>query len=128
MEQFLIDTNVVSDYLSGELPPKGMDLVDKIIDAGPKISVISQIELLCWQGGNEQSKTVRQFISDCEIFPISVDVVEKCVAVRKNRKVKTPDAIIAATASAYDLTLVTNNKKDFKNIKGVKVIDPHDDV
>lgn len=48
MEQYLIDTNVVSDYLSASLPAAGIDFLDTVIDAVPNLSVISQIEILCW--------------------------------------------------------------------------------
>lgn len=49
MEQkYLIDTNVVSDYLSGSFSKSGMLLMDVVINATPKISIITQIELLCW--------------------------------------------------------------------------------
>jgi hypothetical protein len=33
MEQYLIDTNVVSDYFSELLPEAGMTLIDEVIDA-----------------------------------------------------------------------------------------------
>jgi predicted nucleic acid-binding protein len=35
------------------------------------------------------------------------------------------DAIIAASALHYGYTLVTNNEKDFTNIKGLKIVNPH---
>jgi hypothetical protein len=35
-----------------------------------------------------------------------------------------PDTIIAATAILYDLELVSRNTKDFKNIKGLSLINP----
>jgi predicted nucleic acid-binding protein len=38
---------------------------------------------------------------------------------------KLGDAIIAATAIVRNLKLITNNTKDFLNIKNLKVIDPH---
>jgi predicted nucleic acid-binding protein len=38
---------------------------------------------------------------------------------------KLPDAIIAATALVYDLTLISRNAADFKNIQGLKAVDPH---
>lgn len=43
---------------------------------------------------------------------------------RKGKKIKTPDAIIAATALAYGYTLITNNQKDFAHIKGLKIVGP----
>ena len=36
------------------------------------------------------------------------------------------DAIIAATALVYNLTLVTHNLSDFRNIANLKLIDLHD--
>ena len=44
---------------------------------------------------------------------------------RRKYKMKLPDAVIAATALHFSLILVTNNTKDFKNIKGVEVINPY---
>ncbi|MVN21709.1 PIN domain-containing protein [Mucilaginibacter arboris] len=42
----------------------------------------------------------------------------------KGKKIKTPDAIIAATALAYDYTLITNNEKDFFAIAGLRIVNP----
>jgi len=52
-------------------------------------------------------------------------VINQCVAIRKNKKIKTPDAIIAATALADNFTIITNNEKDFANISGLKFVNPH---
>jgi hypothetical protein len=41
MEQYLVDTNVVSDYLSASLPAAGIALLDAVMDAVPKLSVIT---------------------------------------------------------------------------------------
>jgi hypothetical protein len=46
MEQYLIDTNVVSDYLSASFPAAGMDLMDKAIDAGPNILSLHKLNCL----------------------------------------------------------------------------------
>ena len=43
---------------------------------------------------------------------------------RKKHRIKLPDAIIAATAIAYSLTLVTRNTDDFRNIPDLNIIDP----
>jgi len=124
MEQYLIDTNVISDYFSASLPTNGLLFMDVVIDATPNISVISQIELLCWKTDIAKDQQVKDFIADSVIFNITHDVIAYCVTIRRNKKVKTPDAIIAATAMAHGLTLVTNNEKDFANIRGLNIINP----
>ena len=125
MEQYLIDTNVVSDYLSASFPAAGMALMDTAIDAVPNISVITQIELLCWQTDQTTAQAVQGFIADSVVLGISPSVVAQCVNLRKGKKIKTPDAIIAATALAHDYTLVTNNEKDFTGIESLKIVNPH---
>jgi predicted nucleic acid-binding protein len=125
MEQYLIDTNVVSDYFSDSLPAAGTNFLDIVLDAIPNISIITQIELLCWNTAVATEKNVKDFIADSLVLDISPEVIFHCVALRRNKKVKTPDAIIAATALANNYTLITNNEKDFANIKGLKFINPH---
>ena len=125
MEQFLIDTNAISDYFSAALPAKGVQLMDYVIDEIPKISLISQIELLCWKTDVVKEQKIKDFIADSVILNITPNVITHCVNIRRNKKVKTPDAIIAATAMAHGYTLITNNEKDFTNITGLKIINPH---
>jgi predicted nucleic acid-binding protein len=125
MEQYLIDTNVVSDYLSASFPAAGMALMDTAVDAVPNISIITQIELLCWNTDETTTQNVKNFITDSIVLYISPDVITQCVNIRKGKKIKTPDAIIAATALAHGYTLITNNEKDFTNIKGLKIINPY---
>lgn len=125
MERYLIDTNVVSDYFSASLPATGLQFMDSIIDAVPVLSVITQIELLCWKTDIANEQRVKDFISDSDILDITPDVILHCVNIRRNKKIKTPDAIIAATALAHGYTLVSNNNKDFKGIKGLQYVNPH---
>ena len=124
MEQYLIDTNVVSDYFSASFPAAGMDLMDSAIDAIPNISILTQIELLCWNTDEATTESVKDFIADSVVLDISPDVITHCVALRKGKKIKPPDAIIAATALSYGYTIITANEKDFANIKGLKLINP----
>lgn len=125
MEQYIIDTNVVSDYFSASLPITGIQFMDSVIDSIPNLSIITQIELLCWMTDSNSEQKVKDFIVDSNVLDISSDVIIYCVNQRKGKKIKTPDAIIAATALAYNYTLITNNEKDFVYIEGLKIINPH---
>jgi len=125
MEQYLIDTNVISDYFSASLPTSGLHFMDSVIDVVPNLSVITQIELLSWKTISLTEQRVKDFIEDSAVLDITPNVIMHCVNIRRNKKVKTPDAIIAATALAYDLTLISNNEKDFCQINGLKFINPY---
>ena len=126
MERYLIDTNALSDYFAGALPEVGLRFMDGVIDAVPNLSIITQIELLCWNTNAHVEQQVQDFITDSVILDISPDVIRYCVTIRKRKKIKTPDAIIAATALANNFTLITRNTKDFKTIHDIKLLDPHE--
>jgi len=64
MERYLIDTNVVSGYFSASFSTSGMDFMDSIIDSIPNLSVITQIELLCWDSDTNTMQKVKDFIAD----------------------------------------------------------------
>ena len=125
MERYLIDTNVISDYFSASLPASGLQFMDSVIDAVPNLSIITQIELLCRKTDDDKEQRVKDFITDSEVLDITPEVIIHCVDIRRDKKVKTPDAIIAATAIANDYTLISNNDKDFKGLKGLKYINPY---
>lgn len=124
MGQYLVDTNIISKYLSNALPEKGLVLIDSLFDDIPQISIISEIEILCWEVDLEIERQLQLFIQDCKILNIDSEIVKQCVQIRRERKTKTPDAIIAATALVHQLTLVTENERDFLKIKGLKILNP----
>ncbi len=124
--QYLIDSNAVIDYLSGLLPSGGMKFIDGIVNAVPQISIITKIEVLGY--GNLPSGSQQlliDFINDSIILGLSDTVVNQTITLRQQIKIKLPDAIIASTALANGLELVSRNKNDFKNVVGLTVIDPH---
>lgn len=63
-----------------------------------------------------------EFIQDSMVIGLEEAIILRTIALRKLIKIKLPDAIIAATAIVYNLTLVTRNTADFKNIPGLALI------
>ncbi|MVM41086.1 PIN domain-containing protein [Spirosoma sp. HMF3257] len=125
MGHYLIDNNVIANYFAGLFSETGMAFIEDVIDQIPKISVITEIEALSWISPNKnKEQVVKDFIGDATIVPLTPDVVRQCARIRRSRKIKTPDAIIAATAIVHSLTLLTSDS-DFKHIQGLHVIDPH---
>lgn len=123
--QYLIDTNAVIDYLGKKLPDTGMDFMNNVIDSVPTISIITKIEVLGFNASEQHYKILEQFMEDSIVIDLSDNVVDTCIELRKKYKSKLPDAIIAATALVYDFTIITRNVSDFKNIIGLKVLDPY---
>lgn len=110
------------DIFPGSLSGHSMNLIADIFDKVPNISIVTQIEALSWVNA-EKEKIVEEFIGDSNIMPITQQIVEMCVRLRRNRNIKTPDAIIAATAIVHEMVLVTCDK-DFSDIKYLKVLYP----
>ncbi len=127
MEQreYLIDSNAVVDYLSKKFDISQMIFMNEIIDKVPNLSVISKIEVLSFNASEEYTNLLADFISDAIVIDLTTDIVDRTILLRKKHKIKLPDAIIAATALVFDYTIITNNEKDFANIKSLKVLNPY---
>ncbi len=124
--QYLIDSNAVIDYLGNKLPANGMEFMDAVIDEVPNISVVTKIEVLGFNAAEQHYQLLTNFMDDATIFDLTENIVDASIEVRKNCKTKLPDAIIAATALVYELTIISRNTGDFKNIKGLSCINPWD--
>jgi predicted nucleic acid-binding protein len=58
------------------------------------------------------------------LHQIDNKIIDKTISIRKQHKIKLPDAIIAATCLVNGLDVLTHNTKDFENIVGLKVYQP----
>ena len=124
-KRYLIDSNTVIDYLDGKLPTKGNKFMNTIVDDSVLISVITKIEVLGFNIKPTSHEILIEFIEDATVLALDDDVVKQTINLRRTKKIKIPDAIIAATALTHNLELVTRDISDFKNIEGLNVIDPH---
>ncbi|HMR85567.1 MAG TPA: type II toxin-antitoxin system VapC family toxin [Niabella sp.] len=124
MEYYLIDSNIISGYFSALYSDKGMEIIANAINHTPNISVITKIEALSWISENKEKEAiVRSFVKDSIVIALSDEIVEECIKLRRNRKIKTPDAIIAATAIIHNYTLISCDKI-FHAIPILKFINP----
>ncbi len=120
--RYLMDTNVVIDYLGNKLPPPGTTFIDNLPGV---ISIITRIEILGWYNATrDQLAKLRPFIESAAIYSLSENCIQKTILLRQEHKIKLPDAIIGATAIVEGLTLVTRNSNDFKNIDNLKLLNP----
>ena len=121
--RYLIDTNTLSDYFGEKLPLNGLDFIDILVNENPQISVMTRIESLSYL--TPQIETFRSFVNYSTVFDLTEDIIVRTIALRRSRRIKIPDAIIAATALEYDLTLITHNTSDFAGIPNLKLLDAH---
>ena len=121
--RYLIDTNIIIDFSENRLPVNAKLFVAEIIDKEPNISIINKIELL---GFSVVTSEIIEFTDAANIINLTEDIANQTIRLRKKRKIKLPDAIIAATALVYNLTLISRNTKDFDGIDGLEFINTHD--
>ena len=123
----VIDTNILIYYLAEDLDETVYSSIEQCLNESFQISVISKIELLGWnQGGEEWITAAERFLSSAEIVPLTEEIVDKTIEVRKKYSIKLPDAVIAATCLVQDSILITRNIRDFKNIQELTVHNPID--
>ena len=121
---FLIDTNILLEYTAGILPENITQYINTIIDNGGfNISVINEMEVL---GHPSATDELAGFLNTATIHQLTRDIIEKTIELRKIKRTKLPDTIIAATAVVHGHDLITRNTRDFKNIPDLEVINPHD--
>jgi predicted nucleic acid-binding protein len=104
----LFDTNILIDYLNGIENARE----ELLLHAEPMISTVSWMEVMVGVTGEQEAK-VRQFLDGFRQVPIDLGVAERAVALRREHRVRLPDAIIWASAECENALLVTRNRKDF---------------
>ena len=122
-KKYLLDTNVVLDFMGRKLPEKSKKFVAEVVDKQINISAINKIELL---GFENVEKNLIAFVSFAEIYPIDDEIIDITIDLRKKYKIKLPDTIIAATAIAYNFTLLSHNVKDFQKIEELNLLDVYE--
>lgn len=124
-QQYLADSNTIIDYAGNKMPDKALLILDGYFNDVLTISIISKIEVLGFNGNADELKRLADFIGLANIVFIDDAIADKTIELRKAYKIKLPDAIIAATALVYSLTIITRNTSDFKNIHDLACIDPY---
>ncbi|SEQ31753.1 PIN domain-containing protein [Neolewinella agarilytica] len=100
--QFLIDSNVIIEFLIGNLPSQGVSwLIEKVNNQEHCISPINQIEVLGYNGEPDEMQRAELFINGSKSIPIDSQVVANTILIKRKKKIKLPDAVIAATAITH---------------------------
>ena len=88
-------------------------------------SEISLVEVLGFHRiTTEDSLELENLFNMAKVLPMSRDIVDKAIQLRRQRKMGLADSFIAATALDYDIQLVTRNTSDFDWIEDLKLLNP----
>jgi predicted nucleic acid-binding protein len=106
------------DYLNGVSP--AADTLKEYAE-NSAISVITWMEVMvgAFQMDHERQQVTRRFLARFTHLPVNEAVADLAAAIRAQRGIKLPDAVIDATAQVGSRLLLTRNVKDFKNVPGV---------
>lgn len=130
MNRYLLDTNICVFLL------RGMYEIDKMLDnVGLEHCYISEIteaelkygaELGRRKGMKQRTQMLEELLSSLHILPISRAIDLFAAEKARLRLSGTPceddfDLLIGCTSLVYDMVLVTENVKDFKNLTGIKL-------
>ena len=105
----VLDSNVVIDALAGH-PQANREILGEL---DCRISRISWIEVLVGCRTSEEEQAARQLMATLVIVDVASAIADEAVVIRRNSRLKLPDAIVLATARVAGCQLVTRNTKDF---------------
>ena len=102
----VLDTNIALYLLNGD-----DELASILNQMQLYVSVITEIELLGYKEiSNDDKVKIKYFLSECIIVPLNDEIKNLCIAIKQTSKVKTPDAIVAATSIYNQIPLITSDK------------------
>jgi hypothetical protein len=113
----LFDTNILIDFLRGI--PAARDEVNRYEDKA--ISVVTWMEVMIGAPLSAERGT-REFLDGFALVGLNETVAERAAMLRRQYRLKLPDAIIWASAQVEAMLLITRDAKGFPaNDPGVRM-------
>ena len=112
IKRYLLDTNAIIYLVSGRL-------VLPLPNGKYSVSIITEIELLSFSGlSAEEEQKIRDLLLLLDRVHLTDAVRDETISLRRENRLKLPDAIIAASALIHDAVLLTNDQA-FTSIEGL---------
>jgi tRNA(fMet)-specific endonuclease VapC len=127
--RFLLDTNICI-YIQRQRPGKVLARFQKLAPGDAAISVITWGELLYGAEKSRQRKKALELLAEFKTFVPVLPIPEtagntygiiRASLESRGQPIVNNDLWIAAHAKAADLTIITNNEREFRRITGLKV-------
>jgi predicted nucleic acid-binding protein len=123
MDEHLLDTNILSKIFYGNADVK--NFVDNLI-----VGVETVVYIECIQGSisNADKRRIKRSLQKIKFYSLTNNIAQNAIELidsySNSQGLLLADALIAATALEYDLTLITYNTKHFQFIKSLKLLTP----
>lgn len=116
-KEILIDTNIVLYLL------RGNDTLKEMLQGkNPYLSFITELELIGFPDISEkEEKQINELLNECLVVSLSNNIKKAYIELRKKYYLKLADAIIASTAIALNIPLITSDKQ-FASVKELILI------
>ncbi len=128
---YLIDSDRLIDAITGVAT--ALHLLDDLSSEGVAVSIVSLGELFEGAFGapnpNENLEAIREFLAGYPILGLSEPIMEMFGRIRSRLRkqgqlIPDLDLLIASTALAHDLTLVTRNRRHFERVPNLRLYNP----
>ncbi len=114
--KFLLDTNILL-YVAG----KRIDTTS-LPQGEYYVSFVTELEILSYPSLTPQEEIrLRKLLAEMPVIDATREIKDSAIALRKQYRLKLPDALIAATAQTLKATLITNDK-GFDTIKEITTL------
>jgi predicted nucleic acid-binding protein len=108
MVKALFDTNILIDYLNAV--PQARAELERYAEKA--ISIVTWMEVMIGAEDALKAATLN-FLEGFEPIALDNEVARSAVKLRREHRMKLPDAIIWASAQVHAMLFVTRNTKDF---------------
>ena len=120
-DRALFDSNIIIYISKREIPLSLLDQFDEHY-----ISIITYMEVLGYRFLEEKEKNfITEILDAFKLLYIDQKIADTVIDIRKQNRIKLPDAIIAATAMTENLHLISRNIVDYENLE-IPIFNPFD--
>ena len=106
MQDYLIDSNVVINYVAEKSDSNVLTKLDVVFDKAFNYSVITIMEVLGFNDNIEVMSKFEELFVGGNRLAMDDMIVSETIKIRKAVRIKLPDAIIAATAIVPQLGII----------------------
>ena len=126
--RYLVDSDYVIDAIAGVVPSR--KLLESLGFEGLAVSIVTLGELFegafLFPDPDVRLQTYLHFLVGYTVLNLSEPIIERFAQVRarlrqQGQLIPDLDLLIAATALAHDLTLVTRNRRHFERVPGLRL-------